>query len=94
MRKIHVTWQFFKAGGPQRHFFEKKQKTVSGSGLEECVNQISGLHRLARSRDTNKYIHKYINIQVKLEIFLTCYAARLTWILITYGKNNFKIDLV
>ena len=26
MRKIHVTWHFFEASGPQGHFFEKTKK--------------------------------------------------------------------
>ena len=47
MRKIHVTRQFFKARGPQGHFFEKTKKPVFRCGLGECVYQISGLYRIS-----------------------------------------------
>ena len=46
MPKIHMTWQYFEATGPQGHFFEKKQKTFFRYGLEECVYQISGPYRV------------------------------------------------
>ena len=45
MRKIHVTRQFFGAGGPQGHFFEKTKKPVFRCGLGERVFRISGLYR-------------------------------------------------
>ena len=38
MLKIHVTWQFFKASGPQSQFFEKKNP-VFRYGLGVCVDQ-------------------------------------------------------
>ena len=45
MRKIHVTRQFFEAGGPQGHFFKKDKKHVFSCGLGERVHQISGVYR-------------------------------------------------
>ena len=58
MRKIHVTRQFFEASGPQGHFFEKKTflDKIYGSMCTKCPVCI--VFRLARRRDTNKYIHK------------------------------------
>ena len=37
MRIIHVTRQFFEAGGPKGHCFEKTKKPVFRYGLGECV---------------------------------------------------------
>ena len=62
MRKIHVTWQFFEASGPQGHFFEKTKNPfldkVNGSmcaKFQACI-----VFRLgSRRRDTNKYTKQY-----------------------------------
>ena len=56
MRKIHVTWQFFEANGPQGPFFLKKRKNpflekVYGSMCTKF--QIIIVFRMARRRDTN-----------------------------------------
>ena len=37
IRKIHVTRQFFRAKGPEGHFFEKRKKCVFRYGLGEIV---------------------------------------------------------
>ena len=48
MRKIHVTWQFFEAGGPQGHSFIKtKRPFIRICGAGELVDQISGPYRFS-----------------------------------------------
>ena len=64
MPKVHVTWQFFGASGRHGDFFEKTKNLfldkVNGSMCAKF--QVCIVFRLARRRDTNKYIHKYTNI--------------------------------
>ena len=57
MRKILVTRKFFKASGPQCHFFEKAVFTY---GLEEFLYQISGLFRLSfgQGAETKSKTHR------------------------------------
>ena len=42
-----MTWQFFRASDPEGNFFEKNNKNFFRYGLEECVNQITGLYRFS-----------------------------------------------
>merc|ERR1712072_50738 len=85
MRKIHVTRQFFEASGRHGDLIEKTKNPfldkVNGSMCAKF--QVCIVVSVARKRDTNTQIHKYINtythIQVNLRI--SSAAARLTWIL-------------
>ena len=76
MPKIHVTRQFFKAGGPQGHFFEKTKIPVFRCSLEECVYQISGLYCFPFDQElpyklTDPQNGRPTYLQVKIEIFST-----------------------
>ena len=80
MRKIHVTLQFFEAGGPQGHFFEKTKKPVLRYGLGECLYQISGLYHFSFGQgDAYEPTDKQTNtrIQVKIRISSTGCSPRL-----------------
>ena len=73
MWKIHVTRQFLEASGRHGDFFEKTKDTfldkVYGSMCTKF--QVCIVFRLARSRDTNKYIHTYkIEIRNILDLLL------------------------
>ena len=63
MRKIHVTRQFFEASGRHGDLIEKTKNPfldkVNGSMCAEF--QVCIVFRLARRRDTNKYINTYTN---------------------------------
>ena len=82
MRKTHVTRQFFEASNRHEDFFDKTKNSfldkVNGSMCAKF--QVCIVVSVARRRDTNKQINKYIHIQVNLRI--SSAAARLTWILI------------
>ena len=74
MRKIHVTRQFFEASGRHGDFFEKTKNPFLDKVYESmCTKfQVCIFFRLARRRDTDRwihtYIHKYTHIQVNLGI--------------------------
>ena len=89
MRKIHVTRQFFEASGSHGDLIEKTKipflDKVNGSMCAKF--QVCIVVSVARRRDTNKQINKYIHIQVNLGI--SSAAARLTWILIISNEENY-----
>ena len=71
MRKIHETRQFFEDSGPMGHFFEKTKKLVFRQGLWEYVYEVSCVSFFVWPGDVShikKYIQKYTDIQVKIEI--------------------------
>ena len=61
MQKIHVTRQFVEASGRHADFFRKNNKPVLDkvNGSTYAKFQVCVVFRLARRRDTNKYIHTY-----------------------------------
>ena len=71
MRKIHVTWQFYEARGRQGDFFEKTKNPFldKGNGSMCTRSQVCIGFRLARRRDTIKYINTQINKYLRTQIY-------------------------
>ena len=76
MRKIHMTRPFLEASGRHVDFFEKtKYQFLDKVNGSMCAKfQVCIVVSVARRRDTNKYINKYIHIQVNLRISSTGYS--------------------
>ena len=85
MQKFHMTLQFFKARGPQGHFFKKTSgKPVFRYCLGECVSNFRSASFFVWPGcpvQTHRNIYKWIN-----EYPLP--AACLTWILKTSKNKN------
>ena len=95
MRKIHVTRQFFEASGRHIDFFEKTKNPfldkIYGSMCTKF--QVLIVSRLARRRDTNKYINAYTHIQVKLGISKTGCSPHVDFD-ISHIDFNFRIQKI
>ena len=64
IQEIYVTRQFFEASGGQGDFFEKNPFLDKVNASMCAKFQVCIVFRLARRRDTNKYIHKYTHTQI------------------------------
>ena len=87
MRKIHLTRQFFEASGRHSDLIENTKKKLLDkvSGSMSAKFQVWIIFRLARRRDTrkyiNKYTHKYTHAHIyKWNIFYRLLASRGFWL--------------